>query len=304
MIYLLICCAHIVLATNGLIPIWVAVPLAITVVLSTYKYIKLDGSWIIQILLIVIYIVNGSSIANLVVLLCSILLFIYSAYSQRERLKLQSYKTEVNAQQKQFNETFQTVRKERHDYLKHVSAISYMLDKEDIDSAKSYMAKIIERYEETNLSIKGEQGAVASVLHSNYKAARDKGIIINYQLDVPISNIPIPTNELVELVGNIIENAVDACGEWQQESKEQGFVELSLRKRSGLFILTCQNSTLPLPQKVADQLFTTSGLTTKVQHAGLGTTIIQQIVDKHDGFLDFITEKNNFSIICKIPSVL
>lgn len=304
MIYLLISCAHIVLATNGLIPIWVAVPLAITVVLSTYKYIKLDGSWIIQILLIAIYIVNGSSIANLIVLLCSILLFIYSASSQRERLKLQSYKTEVNAQQKQFNETFQTVRKERHDYLKHVSAISYMLDKEDIDSAKNYMAKIIERYEETNLSIKGEQGAVASVLHSNYKAARDKGIIINYQLDVPISNIPIPTNELVELVGNIIENAVDACGEWQQESKEQGFVELSLRKRSGLFILTCQNSTLPLPQKVADQLFTTSGLTTKAQHAGLGTTIIQQIVDNHNGFLDFITENNNFSIICKIPSVL
>lgn len=303
-IYFVLCPIHVLLATNGIMPISAAVLLAITVPLSTYNYIKLDSSWIIQVLLVVIYIINGPGFENLVVLLCSILLCIYSTSSSKKQLKFQNIKTEITVQQHQFNETFQTVRKERHDYLKHIAAISYMLEKDNIDSAKSYMAEIIDRYEETNLSIKGEQGAVASILHSNYKAARDKGIAINYLLEVPISSIPIPSHELVELVGNIVENAIDACEEWQKENKEQGFIELNLRKRSGLYILTCKNSSLPLPHHVTDQLFKTSGLTTKEQHAGLGTMIIQQIVDNHHGFLDFISEKNNFSILCKIPSVL
>ncbi len=303
-IYLVLCFIHIVLATNGLMPIGAASLLAIAVAISTYKYIKIDSSWTIQILLAVIYPINGPGIENAIVLLCSVSLLIYSTFSQRKLFALQNTKAAVDAQQQQFNETFQTVRKERHDYLKHIAAISFLLEKEDIHSAKNYMAKIIDNYEETNLSIKGEQGAVASALHSNYKAAREKDIAINYQLEVPISSIPIPPHKLVELIGNILENAVDACDEWQQESKEQGFIELNLRKRSGLYILSCKNSTRPLPKSLADQLFTTAGLTTKEEHVGLGTMIIQQIIKDHDGFLDFIAEKNTFSITCKIPSIM
>lgn len=57
------------------------------------------------------------------------------------------------------------------------------------EEAKSYMTNIFDSYEETNLSIKGEQGAVASVLHTNYKRARTENIAINYRLDVPVSQI-------------------------------------------------------------------------------------------------------------------
>ena len=303
-LFWVICCSQILIATNGLLPLFIAIPIAITTSLLFAKRVRADWSWSIHILFITMCIINGPGLENLIVLLCSILLFIYSAFTQKELVKYKIAKTEVNTQLQQFNETFQTVRKERHDYLKHVAAISYMLDKEDFIAAKTYMNNLIERYEETNLSIKGEQGAVASVLHTNHQEAKQKGIAINYQLEVPISNLPIPVEEIVELIGNIIENAVEACEEWQKREEQQGFIELSLRKRSGLYILTCVNNTIPLPQEVADQLFVSSGVTTKDQHTGLGTTIIQQIIEKHHGFLEFVTEKNTFSITCKIPNVL
>lgn len=303
-LFSVICFAHILLATNKLIPLFISIPLAIVVIFMFYKKFHFDWSYLIQIVFIAIYIINGPKWENLIVLLCGVLVFMYSFSLHK---KLEQYKTskiEMNTQLEQFNETFQTVRKERHDYLKHIAAISYMLEKEDYETAKDYMRKIVERFEETSLSIKGEQGAVASVLHTNYKVAKNKGIAINYHLEVPVSSLPIPVDEIVELVGNILENAIDACEEWQKVNKEQGVIELSLRKRSGLYILTCENNTIPLSPSIADQLFTTSGLTTKEHHTGLGTTIIKQIIEKHNGFLDFVTEKNTFLITCKIPSVL
>ena len=290
------------LATYGLLPVWLSSMIAIMIAASTYKFILIDKSIWIQLLLMSIYLFNDELIGNIAVLLCSAGLFIYSTVIQR-KLTIRTGNSELEEQLQQFNETFQAVRKERHDYLKHVAAIQYLLEKNQFEEAKKYMQDILDHFEELNLSIKGEQGAIASILHANYKRARSENIAINYLLDVPISQIPIATAELVELVGNILENAVDACIEWQNESEQQGFIELSLRKRSGLYLLTCQNSTIPLTKEVADRLFTMSGVSTKAQHEGLGTTIIQEIVQNQHGFLDFTAEKNTFSITCKIPSV-
>ncbi|WP_426861023.1 sensor histidine kinase [Cytobacillus gottheilii] len=302
-VYIGLCITHIMLATNGLLPLLLSSILAIAAAASTWKFVKLDQSIWIQLLIIVVYLINGPKIENIVLLIGSALLFIYSATMQK-RLIIRTLNPDMDKQLHQFNETFQMVRKERHDYLKHVAAIQYLLEKEQFKEAKSYMANLLNRYEETNLSIKGEHGAIASVLHNHYKEARSENMAINYQLDVPISQLPIESADLVELVGNILENAVFACREWQCERGEQGFVELSLQKRSGLFLLTCKNSTLPLEREVCDQLFVTSGISTKEHHRGLGTAIIQEIVHNHKGFLDFNTEKNTFVITCKIPSVV
>ena len=293
---------HFVLATKGILPIWVQPLLAIVLVTCTYSFVKFDKSVWLQPLLFLIYLFNDSIIANIAVLFCSAILFIYSTVMHR-KLTFAQASTDKDIQMKQFNDTFQTIRKERHDYLKHIAAIHYLLENEQVDEAKHYMTKLLDNYEETNLSIKGEQGVIASVLHTNYKRARAENIAINYELDVPVSQMPIPPVQLVELIGNILENAIDACIEWQHEKKEQGFIELHLRKISGLYILSCKNSTLPLPHDVADQLFMTSGITTKSNHTGLGTTIIQEIINRHHGFLDFTTEKHSFLILCKIPSL-
>ncbi|MGN7429476.1 sensor histidine kinase [Cytobacillus praedii] len=302
-LYIGLCITHIMLATNGLLPFGVSCIIAIVVATSTWKFVQLDKSVWIHLLIIAVYLINGDKIVNIALLICGATILIYSTVMQR-RLMIQTLNPNMDMQLKQFNETFQMVRKERHDYLKHVAAIQYLLENEQFEEAKSYMVNLIDNYEETNLLIKGEQGAISSVLHANYKQARTENIAINYQLDVPVSQLPIESAQLVVLVGNILENAVDACSEWQRESGEQGFIELSLQKRSGLYLLSCQNSTLPLEKDIADQLFLKSGISTKAHHTGLGTTIIQEIVYKHHGFLDFTAEKNTFSITCKIPSVV
>ena len=302
----IISCSHFALATVGYLSFYISIPIGIVLALVAMKRIilKFDWSVIIHFCIYLVYLLNGMSVQNILLFFGAMLLVIYNSRKQKELFHASTVQLEVNEKLSEFDRTFQEVRKERHDYLKHVAAISYLLENDDIDEAKSYMHGLVKRYEQTNLSIKGEQGAVAAVLYTNYEKAKSHNIAINYLLEVPVSNLSLPSDKIVQLIGNILENAIDASIEWQTKYDKQAFIELSLRKKSGLYILTCSNNTIPLQKEIADQLFTNTGVTTKPNHNGLGTSIIQQIIEQHNGYLEFIAEKQTFTITCKIPNVI
>ncbi|QFT87787.1 Sensor histidine kinase DpiB [Bacillus sp. THAF10] len=221
-----------------------------------------------------------------------------------ERMKKELHHNEE--QRSHINETFRVVRAERHDFLKHVSALHFMLEKNKGMEAKSYLDEIVENYEETNFSIKGERGVIAGVLHHQYKRAKAANISIIYNLDVPLSTIPIRDQKLVELIGNILENAVDASIEYKQKTGNDALVSLQLFKRSGLFMLISKNSTTSVPVHVLDSLFTSYGNTTKRTedgHMGLGTKIIKDIVKEQQGYLDFVCKDHEFMLKIKIPAI-
>jgi len=208
-------------------------------------------------------------------------------------------------QREQFNETFRVVRSERHDFLKHISALHYMLENHQPDDARNYLEQLVEGYEETNLSIKGERGVVAGVLHQMYRRAKSSGIEVVYDIDIPLSSLPLSDKEIVTLAGNLLSNSIDACEEWQAANGRQATLTLQFYKRSGLFLLICRNDSLQIPTDVLDELFESYGVTTKGDgHEGLGTKLISDLVAKHNGYLDFVHKDEQFSIKIKIPAIL
>ncbi|MBP3952479.1 GHKL domain-containing protein [Bacillus sp. YZJH907-2] len=207
-------------------------------------------------------------------------------------------------QHEQINETFLVVRGERHDFLKHVSAIHFMLENDETPKAKAYLDDLVDGYERTNLAIKGERGSVAGVLHQMYRRASSSGVSIVYDLDVPLSTLPISDHDLVTLLGNLLSNSIDATIEWQDKYKEQGLITLQFYKRSGLYILLAKNHSLAIPTNILDKLFHTYGRTTKTgEHHGIGTKMINNIVEKNNGYLDFTYKKEEFSVKIKLPAL-
>jgi two-component system, LytTR family, sensor histidine kinase NatK len=212
--------------------------------------------------------------------------------------------TKHDAQVEQMNETFRVVRSERHDFLKHISAIHFMLENNKSNETKNYLDALVESYEETNLSIQGESGVVAAVLHQAYLRAKKSGIEVIYDLDLPISTLPLSHQKIVTLIGNLLSNSLDASEEWQEHRKIPSAVTLEFYKRSGIFILKCKNNSLPIPATVLDELFHSYGMTTKSgTHEGLGTKIIKDIVEEHQGFLDFVHKGEEFEVKIKIPAI-
>ena len=234
-------------------------------------------------------------------------LFFVLLYVEKNKAKAQqTFLNEIEAMKEnrlQFNDVFQHLRKERHDYVKHITAIQFMLEEGNIEEAKEYIRAISQNYEETSIAIKGEKGAVAAILHNGYQRCMREKISIHYDFSTPISKLPLPDDQLVLLIGNMIDNAIDAAVEARNQNGH-GDVHMSLFQRAGLFILTCENATIPIPDAVVDQLFEQSNVTTKAEHAGLGTTIMKEIVEAHGGHLHFEHQKDRFELKIKIPYVL
>ena len=284
------------------LPIWMAV----AVWLLGYKLWQVkDVSGLAlwgQVFLTASYLLLEPSFGYVLVMLAAGAFLLYTIKAERKLQIMNLASMETEAQQQQFNEVFQTVRKERHDYLKHIAALQFMLENNEIAQTKRYLAGIVDDYEETNLSIKGERGAVAAVLHQAFQRARFQNIAVNYQFEVPCSQLPLSDKQLVSLIGNILENSIQAASEWQCTYGTQAFVDVELIKRSGLFILQCTNSTPPLPSSLVDGLFEKAGLTTKGGHDSLGTAIIAEIVKQGNGHLDFVYEKEIFTLKLKFPA--
>ncbi len=210
----------------------------------------------------------------------------------------------TDGEREKMNETFRTVRSERHDFLKHIAAIHYMVEKNEFKEASAYLNVLVDGYKETNLSIKGESGAVAAILHQHYRKAQKENIEVIYDLDVPISVMPVPDKELVALIGNLLENSLEACQEWQKVYQQQAFITVNLVKRSGLYILTLRNRTMPIPAKILDRLYIQFGNSTKTgSDRGIGTKVIYEIVKKHQGVLDFVYKEEEFTVKIKLPAI-
>ncbi|MEH7235691.1 sensor histidine kinase [Bacillus sp. JJ1562] len=229
----------------------------------------------------------------------------WSRFSISKKMKsLLGEAKHFDEQRAQFNETFRVVRSERHDFLKHVSAIHFMLENGKNEEAKQYLDELVEGYKETNLSIKGERGVVAGILHQMYRKASALDIAIVYDLDVPLSTLPLSNQQIITLIGNLLSNSIDACEEWQKNYNKQANLSLQFYKRSGLYILHCKNSSLPIPNQILDKLFVNFGKTTKGEgHEGLGTKLIQDVVNEANGFLDFVHKDEEFAIKIKIPAI-
>lgn len=221
-----------------------------------------------------------------------------------ELLHTEKQLSRQRAEMIEMNETFLTVRKERHDFLKHISALHYMLENNRAKEAKNYLDELVEGYKETNLSIQGERGSVAAMLHQHYRKGKDKGIEVIYDLEASISSLPLAEPDVTALIGNMLENALEASEAWQQEKQRQAHITLQAYRRSGLFILTCQNDTLPIPNHVLDRLFTKQAATTKPGKLdGLGTRIIAETAEKYSGYLDFTYKNETFTLTIKLPAI-
>lgn len=286
--------------------------IAICFIFSKYSHIdnadsssKIDTLfWLLQSLILLVNIQLFFTYWNGVFLLLFVLIEIVRYMVEKKIVHLQLEKQFYENEMKQYNELFQVIRSERHDFLKHISAVHFMLEKEGASTAKVYLDELVEGYEETNLSIKGENGAVASILHRVHKQATLENIELKYDFDVPLSTLPMKEKDIVSLVGNLLFNSLEASQEWGQKHKKKSHITIRLSKRSGLYLLTCKNDCLPIPAVILDSMFKKFGQSTKTgKERGYGTKIIHTIANKYHGYLDYTYKDETFVVKLKIPAI-
>ena len=167
-------------------------------------------------------------------------------------------------------------RRARHDFRQHLAVIRDCADRGDLASLKNYLNDYENMFPGQEVRMYCKNYAINAILSFYAEKAEKNGI--NLQASIQMSDPPvIPETEFCVLIGNLLENAVDACRD--TDPGIQPFVRLHIVQTSASMLsITADNTSSGSPNWSGDRL-----LSTKHSGYGIGTESIRMIAERYHG---------------------
>ena len=170
-------------------------------------------------------------------------------------------------------------RRARHDFRQHLRVIQDCVKRGDLEDLKSYLAEYEKQFPSHSDHIYCNSYAVNAIL----AFYADKAENHNIRLDVKIqmSDTPvIPETEFCVLLGNLLENALDACQTGRSESEtSQPFIRVcAIQTGTSTLSITVDNTSVFKPTWINEKL-----VSTKAAGSGIGTESIRMIAEQYRG---------------------
>lgn len=170
-------------------------------------------------------------------------------------------------------------RRARHDFRQHLRVIQDCVKRGDLEDLKSYLAEYEKQFPSHSDHIYCNSYAVNAIL----AFYADKAENHNIRLDVKIqmSDTPvIPETEFCVLLGNLLENALDACQTGRSESEtSQPFIRVcAIQTGTSILSITVDNTSVFKPTWINEKL-----VSTKAAGSGIGTESIRMIAEQYRG---------------------
>lgn len=122
--------------------------------------------------------------------------------------------------------------------------------------------------------------ALVALLLGKIDEAAERGVDLTVTDETALGPVPsVPARDLVTLVGNLVDNAIDASGE-----SEDPWVEVTVRQDdSSMFVEVADSGPGMSPDTLAHAM--QRGYSTKSEQRGLGLALVAQVVARHGGTL-------------------
>lgn len=191
--------------------------------------------------------------------------------------KRERYASQLELCEKQMEEritAMQEVRRLRHD-LKNQMVYLKGLVEEDPGKAREFIEESLE-YEQGKVQARSGNLVVDSLVNYQYLAARERGIAFDFQLKIP-AELPVAAADLCVVLGNLLDNAQEACQKCDVEKKirlEMEFAQQHLKIR-------LENTFAGQLVKDGDGNYKTTKEDAK--NHGIGLTSVRKCVETYGG---------------------
>ena len=101
------------------------------------------------------------------------------------------------------------LRAQRHDYLNHLQVVYGLMELEEYDELKTYLAPIYKGMMKTGKALKTRNPAVNALLRAKMEEAESKGIDFYVEVSSDLSGLTVEPWELCKVLANLMDNAID-----------------------------------------------------------------------------------------------
>ncbi len=211
--------------------------------------------------------------------------------SYQEKMERNLLMQQNNAYIKQLNiinQSQENIKILRHDIKNHISALQRFIEKDNSSFALRYLQSAFNLINNIEEYAKSGNTEIDSIL--NYKVHEAKRQDINVELDLHIPRkLNIQAFDLVAILGNLFDNAVEATSKLKENKKIEVSVELD---RNVLYISVAN----PFYGKLyygVDKLITTHK---DAENHGFGLESVKKSIDKYNGAMEIRHADNTFCV--------
>ena len=210
-------------------------------------------------------------------------------------------KEEINKVAKEITSIDQTVKNLRatvHEFKNKLHVILGLVKLEEYEEVKNYILKIQQAQENNILKFSNiEDYYVKGMLISKELMANERKInfIILEDSNLYEKHNYVSSEDLITIIGNLIENSFEACA---ISSKENKIVELLLNENKESIRISVRDNGIEIPKNIKEDIFK-QDVSSKGKGRGIGLALIKSRVELYNGNIDIIKEKNSktFNII-------
>ncbi|NVO88230.1 sensor histidine kinase [Lactobacillus rhamnosus] len=189
-------------------------------------------------------------------------------------------------------ELYANMRGWRHDYHDHLQALKAYLDNQDTAAARQYLNELEDKLDAVDPLVHSGNAMLDAIVNAKLTLAERLHIPVNEK--VIVGNTPLIKDvDLVVILGNLLDNAIEAISEQPPDEKRQLRLYIGIVKQQ--FYISVTNT------RPADQVIDYQYASTKSDKRGLRIRRVNKLVAKYDGMINRQYEASVFVTEIAIP---
>lgn len=169
------------------------------------------------------------------------------------------------------------LRAQRHDFLNHLQVVYSLLEMGESNEAADYLETTYNQLKSVSKVLRTRVTAFNALLQVKNAACEEKGIALEMDIRSTLDGLTVPAWELCCIIGNLMDNAMDAVG-----GMRDGRIWLNVREDLHNFYFTVRNNGAPVPEELRQSIFE-PGVSTKGEGRGMGLSIVRQTLAEFGG---------------------
>lgn len=217
-----------------------------------------------------------------------------SFLSKKIDKRIENYQRElINTHYAEVDNMYKQIRGWRHDYKNHIQVMKALASKGDIDAIKKYLDELETDLSTVDTVIKTGNAMADAILNSKISLAKSKGVMVEADAHIPYS-LTISEIDLCVIIGNLFDNAIEASLSLPEKER---LIRVYMDMKGNKLYISFTNFTAGKKLIKSGRIFKTS----KGEGHGFGLLRIDDIVDRHEGYISRNSEDGAFTTEILLP---
>lgn len=214
--------------------------------------------------------------------------------AKMQKLRLQQERTQNQMElYRSMKERYEQLRRYEHDYRNQLRCIQGLIEDGQIREAAAYIAGLTGNLQQNAMCVNTGHGVVNVLLNQKYQEAREKGAAITMTAN-DLSGLTLSEEDIVTLLGNLLDNAIEACGRLEGNR----VIQFKMILEEEQLVLSVRNP-VSGPVKIRNNRIATSKRD-KASH-GIGLLNVDSVIRKNKGTSVLRCEDGWFSFSAVLP---